>query len=178
MDVTNAKIAIIGLGYVGLPLAAEFGKKHTVVGFDINLSRIQELKKGEDSTLETTSQELKEAVNLIYTENPEDINDCTVFIVTVPTPIDDCNAPDLSALESACEIISRVINKGDIVIFESTVFPGATEDHCAPIIERGSGLKYGTEFFCGYSPERINPGDKKNTIEVPASNLSRVKHSI
>ena len=164
MDVTNAKIAIIGLGYVGLPLAAEFGKKHTVVGFDINLSRIQELKKGEDSTLETTSQELKEAVNLIYTENPEDINDCTVFIVTVPTPIDECKKPILTPLRKASETVGKALKKDDIVIYESTVYPGATEEVCVPILEEMSGLKFNQDFYCGYSPERINPGDKHHRL--------------
>ena len=164
MDVTNAKIAIIGLGYVGLPLAAEFGKKHTVVGFDINLSRIQELKKGEDSTLETTSQELKEAVNLIYTENPEDINDCTVFIVTVPTPIDECKKPNLTPLRKASETVGKALKKDDIVIYESTVYPGATEEVCVPILEEMSGLKFNQDFYCGYSPERINPGDKHHRL--------------
>ena len=155
------KIAIIGLGYVGLPLATEFGKKHTVVGFDINQSRIQELKKGEDSTLETTSQERKEAVNLIYTENPEDIKDCTVFIVTVPTPIDECKNPNLTPLRKASETVGKALKKDDIVIYESTVYPGATEEVCVPILEEMSGLKFNQDFFCGYSPERINPGDKK-----------------
>ena len=164
MDTTNAKIAIIGLGYVGLPLAAEFGKKHTVVGFDINQSRIQELKKGEDSTLETTSQERKEAVNLIYTENPEDIKDCTVFIVTVPTPIDECKKPNLTPLRKASETVGKVLKKNDIVVYESTVYPGATEEVCVPILEEMSGLKFNQDFYCGYSPERINPGDKHHRL--------------
>ena len=149
MDTTNAKIAIIGLGYVGLPLATEFGKKHTVVGFDINQSRIQELKKGEDSTLETTSQEREEAVNLIYTENPEDIKDCTVFIVTVPTPIDECKNPNLTPLRKASETVGKVLKKDDIVVYESTVYPGATEEVCVPILEDISGLKYNQDFYCG-----------------------------
>ena len=158
------KIAIIGLGYVGLPLATEFGKKHTVVGFDINQSRIQELKKGEDSTLETTSQERKEAVNLIYTENPEDIKDCTVFIVTVPTPIDECKNPNLTPLRKASETVGKALKKDDIVIYESTVYPGATEEVCVPILEEMSGLKFNQDFYCGYSPERINPGDKLHRL--------------
>ena len=161
---TNAKIAIIGLGYVGLPLATEFGKNHSVVGFDINQSRIQELKKGEDSTLETTSQERKEAVNLIYTENPEDINDCTVFIVTVPTPIDECKKPNLTPLRKASETVGKALKKDDIVIYESTVYPGATEEVCVPILEEISGLKFNQDFYCGYSPERINPGDKHHRL--------------
>jgi len=158
------KIAIIGLGYVGLPLATEFGKKHTVVGFDINQSRIQELKKGEDSTLETTIQERKEAVNLIYTENPEDIKDCTVFIVTVPTPIDECKNPNLTPLRKASETVGKALKKDDIVIYESTVYPGATEEVCVPILEEMSGLKFNQDFYCGYSPERINPGDKLHRL--------------
>jgi len=158
------KIAIIGLGYVGLPLATEFGKKHTVVGFDINQSRIQELKKGEDSTLETTIQERKEAVNLIYTENPEDIKDCKVFIVTVPTPIDECKNPNLTPLRKASETVGKALKKDDIVIYESTVYPGATEEVCVPILEEMSGLKFNQDFYCGYSPERINPGDKLHRL--------------
>ena len=164
MDVTNAKIAIIGLGYVGLPLANEFGKNHSVVGFDINQSRIQELKKGEDSTLETTSQEREEAVNLIYTENSEDIKDCTVFIVTVPTPIDEFKNPNLTPLRKASETVGKVLKKDDIVIYESTVYPGATEEVCVPILEVMSGLKFNQDFYCGYSPERINPGDKHHRL--------------
>jgi len=164
MDETNAKIAIIGLGYVGLPLAIEFGKKYMVVGFDINQSRIRELKKGEDSTLETTSQERKEAVNLIYTENPEDIKDCTVFIVTVPTPIDEFKNPNLTPLRKASETVGKALKKDDIVIYESTVYPGATEEVCVPILEKMSGLKFNQDFYCGYSPERINPGDKLHRL--------------
>ena len=164
MDKTNSKIAIIGLGYVGLPLATEFGKTHTVVGFDINQSRILELKKGEDSTLETTSQERKEAVNLIYTENPEDIKDCTVFIVTVPTPIDEYKNPNLTPLKKASETVGKALKKDDIVIYESTVYPGATEEVCVPILEEMSGLKFNQDFYCGYSPERINPGDKLHRL--------------
>ena len=164
IDITNAKIAIIGLGYVGLPLANEFGKNHSVVGFDINQSRIQELKKGEDSTLETTSQEREEAVNLIYTENPEDIKDCTVFIVTVPTPIDELKNPNLMPLRKASETVGKVLKKDDIVVYESTVYPGATEEVCVPILEEMSGLKFNQDFYCGYSPERINPGDKHHRL--------------
>ena len=164
IDITNAKIAIIGLGYVGLPLANEFGKNHSVVGFDINQSRIQELKKGEDSTLETTSQEREEAVNLIYTENPEDIKDCTVFIVTVPTPIDELKNPNLTPLRKASETVGKVLKKDDIVVYESTVYPGATEEVCVPILEEMSGFKFNQDFYCGYSPERINPGDKHHRL--------------
>ena len=164
IDITNAKIAIIGLGYVGLPLANEFGKNHSVVGFDINQSRIQELKKGEDSTLETTSQEREEAVNLIYTENPEDIKDCTVFIVTVPTPIDELKNPNLMPLRKASETVGKVLKKDDIVVYESTVYPGATEEVCVPILEEMSGFKFNQDFYCGYSPERINPGDKHHRL--------------
>jgi len=160
----NKKIALIGLGYVGLPLAVEFGKKRTVVGFDINQPRINDLKNGVDSTLETTSEELKDAVNLSYTTNLEDIKDCTIFIVTVPTPIDKHKRPDLTPLEKSSEAVGSILKKGDIVIYESTVYPGATEEVCVPILEEQSGLKFNQDFYCGYSPERINPGDKEHRV--------------
>ena len=160
----NKKIALIGLGYVGLPLAVEFGKKRVVVGFDINQSRINNLKNGVDSTLETTSEELKDAVHLSYTTNLEDIKDCTIFIVTVPTPIDKHKRPDLTPLEKSSETVGSVLKKGDIVIYESTVYPGATEEVCVPILEQQSGLKFNKDFYCGYSPERINPGDKEHRV--------------
>ena len=160
----NKKIALIGLGYVGLPLAIEFSKKHSVVGFDINQSRIEELKNGTDSTLETTSQELKGAVHLSYTTNLEDIKDCTIFIITVPTPIDKHKRPNLAPLEKSSESVASVLKKGDIVIYESTVYPGATEEICVPILEEKSGLRFNKDFYCGYSPERINPGDKEHRV--------------
>ena len=160
----SKKIALIGLGYVGLPLAVEFGKKRSVIGFDINQHRINDLKNGIDSTLETTSEELKDAVHLSYTTNLEDIKDCTIFIVTVPTPIDKHKRPDLTPLEKSSETVGSVLKKGDIVIYESTVYPGATEEVCVPILEQQSGLKFNKDFYCGYSPERINPGDKEHRV--------------
>jgi len=160
----NKKIALIGLGYVGLPLAVEFGKKRTVVGFDINKNRIDELKQGVDITLETTKQELKDAVYLSYTTNLDDIKDCSIFIVTVPTPIDKHKRPDLTPLEKSSESVGKILKKGDIVIYESTVYPGATEEVCVPILEQQSGLTFNKDFYCGYSPERINPGDKEHRV--------------
>ncbi len=160
----NKKIALVGLGYVGLPLAVEFGKKRAVVGFDINQSRIDDLKNDIDSTLETTEQELKNATYLSYTTNLDDIKDCTIFIVTVPTPIDKHKRPDLTPLEKSSEAVGSILKKGDIVIYESTVYPGATEEVCVPILEEQSGLKFNEDFYCGYSPERINPGDKEHRV--------------
>jgi UDP-N-acetyl-D-glucosamine/UDP-N-acetyl-D-galactosamine dehydrogenase len=160
----NIKIAIIGLGYVGLPLAVEFGKKSTVVGFDINQSRIDELRQGKDSTLEVEPSELLNSKGLKFGSSLEDLNDCNVYIITVPTPIDEANAPDLTPLEKASEMLAKVISKGDIVIYESTVYPGATEEVCIPLLERGSGFVFNQDFYAGYSPERINPGDKVNTL--------------
>jgi len=164
MNIENAKIAVIGLGYVGLPLAVEFGKHREVLGFDINAKRVDELKSGHDSTLETTPGELSQATGLSFTCDVDQLNQANVFIVTVPTPIDEFNAPDMKPLRKASEMLSRVIKKGDVVIYESTVYPGATEEVCLPILEAGSGLKFNLEFFAGYSPERINPGDKLNTL--------------
>ena len=158
------RICIIGLGYVGLPLAVEFGKNREVIGFDINQKRVDELLAGHDSTLEVEDKKLKEAVHLRYTSDVQDIKEATVYIVTVPTPIDDSNAPDLTPLRKASAMLATVIKVGDVVIYESTVYPGATEEVCIPIIEKGSGLKFNTDFFAGYSPERINPGDKVNTL--------------
>jgi UDP-N-acetyl-D-galactosamine dehydrogenase len=158
------KLAIIGLGYVGLPLAVEFGKKRQVVGFDINQKRIDELKSGNDFTLETTAEELHDASFLSYTTNLDDLRDCTCFIVTVPTPIDEHKRPDLTPLIKASESVGKVLKKGDIVIYESTVYPGATEEDCVPVLEQFSGLKFNHDFFCGYSPERINPGDKEHRV--------------
>jgi len=161
----EAKIAVIGLGYVGLPLAAEFAKKQfSVVGFDINEGRIAELESGTDSTLELSSDELKEAGNLRYTTDPRGLRDCNIYIVTVPTPINKHKQPDLGALISASRLVGGVIAPGDIVIYESTVFPGATEERCIPEVEETSGLKFNVDFFAGYSPERINPGDKEHRL--------------
>ena len=158
------KIAIIGLGYVGLPLAVEFGKHRQVLGFDINQQRIAELQSGQDHTLECNPAQLKEAINLSYSNQLEDLKGCQIFIVTVPTPVDQANRPDMTPLIKASETVSKVLNAGDIVIYESTVYPGATEEVCVPVLEKFSGLKFNENFFCGYSPERINPGDKVNTL--------------
>ncbi|MBL7859862.1 MAG: nucleotide sugar dehydrogenase [Cyclobacteriaceae bacterium] len=158
------KIGIIGLGYVGLPLAVEFGKILEVVGFDINQERIQELKYGHDRTLEVDSAELKSATNLTYSSNPQNLNAVNYFIVTVPTPVDEYKTPDLTPLIKASETVGKVLKKGDIVIYESTVYPGCTEEDCVPVLEMHSGLKFNVDFFCGYSPERINPGDKQHRL--------------
>jgi UDP-N-acetyl-D-galactosamine dehydrogenase len=158
------KIAIIGLGYVGLPLAVAFGKQHNVIGFDINEARILELQSGQDSTRETTPEELKAATHLCFCYKPQGISSCQIFIVTVPTPVDQANRPDLTPLVKASETVGKVLKAGDIVIYESTVYPGATEEVCVPVLEKFSGLKFNQDFFCGYSPERINPGDKVNTL--------------
>ncbi len=160
----NIKLAIIGLGYVGLPLAVEFGKKRPVMGFDINAKRINELKAGRDHTLETEPEELRAAKFLSFTDQPEELRACNVFIVTVPTPIDEHKRPDLTPLIKASETIGKVLKPGDIVIYESTVYPGATEEDCIPVLEKHSGLKFNRDFFAGYSPERINPGDKAHRV--------------
>jgi len=157
-------IAIIGLGYVGLPLAVEFGKQQPVIGFDINQNRIQQLKNGFDSTLEVDAEDLRAAIHLHYTTNSEELRKATIFIVTVPTPIDKYKQPDLKPLISASTTVGKALKKGDIVIYESTVYPGCTEEDCVPILEKHSGLTFNKDFFCGYSPERINPGDKEHTI--------------
>lgn len=164
MNVTDKRIAIIGLGYVGLPLAVEFGKTRPVIGFDINKKRIAELENGQDHTLEVTADELKCAEFLEYSANIDDLKVASVFIVTVPTPIDQANRPDLTPLVKASETVGKVLKKGDIVIYESTVYPGCTEEICVPALEKNSGLKFNVDFYCGYSPERINPGDKVNTL--------------
>ena len=164
LNIDNIKIAVIGLGYVGLPLAVEFGKYRPVIGFDINEKRVQELKDGLDITLEVSSDELKMATSLKFTTELDNIADYNFYIITVPTPIDDNNAPDLTPLESASTAVGKVIKAGDIVVYESTVYPGATEEVCIPIIEKVSGLKFNQDFYVGYSPERINPGDKINTL--------------
>jgi UDP-N-acetyl-D-glucosamine/UDP-N-acetyl-D-galactosamine dehydrogenase len=162
----KSKLAIIGLGYVGLPLAVEFGKKRQVIGFDINQDRINELKNGQDRSLEVPSNEFKQSKNLNFTNSIDDIKNCKIFIVTIPTPVDDNNKPDLSLLEKCCEMIGSFIKKDDLIIFESTVYPGVTEEICAPIIEKKSGLIFNEDFYCGYSPERINPGDKNRHIST------------
>ena len=164
MQYSETPIAVVGLGYVGLPLAVEFGVKRKVIGFDTNEARIKELKKGLDNTLETTSQELKDAIYLSYTNSLKDIKDCKIFIITVPTPIDKNKQPNLSPLKDASEAIGSILKKGDLVIYESTVYPGATEEVCVPILETISGLFFNKDFYCGYSPERINPGDKEHRI--------------
>ncbi|MGL5336185.1 MAG: Vi polysaccharide biosynthesis UDP-N-acetylglucosamine C-6 dehydrogenase TviB [Enterovibrio sp.] len=164
MKLENLKIGIIGLGYVGLPLAVEFGKKIKTIGFDINKKRVEELKSGVDLTLECSTEELKSAPLLTYTHQLENIKDCNFYIVTVPTPITDEKTPDLNPLKKASEALAKVISHGDIVVFESTVYPGATEEVCLPIIEKNSGLVFNRDFFAGYSPERINPGDKVNRL--------------
>ncbi len=163
-SVDEAKIALVGLGYVGLPLAVEFAKHFPTVGFDISERRIAELNAGRDSTLEVSAEELAEVPGLRYTADPEEIRDCNVYIVTVPTPIDEHKRPDLRPLESASLTVGRLLKRGDVVIYESTVYPGATEEICVPILERESGLKYNQDFFAGYSPERINPGDKEHRV--------------
>jgi len=173
MTLENSKIAIIGLGYVGLPLAIEFGKKYKVLGFDINQARIEELKCGKDRTYEADLEGLQFAMNLAiesyevgltFSSNKEELKSYNVFIVTVPTPIDQFKAPDLTPLLKASEMLGKILKKGDIVIYESTVYPGCTEEDCVPLLEKYSGLKFNVDFYCGYSPERINPGDKVNTI--------------
>jgi len=158
------KIAIIGLGYVGLPLAAEFGKHRPVIGFDIDVNRISELVAGQDRTLEVSPEELSQSVHLQYSADIDDLRSATIYIVTVPTPIDAYKRPDLTPLIKASETLGRVLKKGDIVIYESTVYPGATEDDCVPVLEGISGLRFNVDFFCGYSPERINPGDKAHRL--------------
>lgn len=164
MQLEDIKIAIIGLGYVGLPLAVEFGCKRPVVGFDINQRRVDQLKAGKDITLETTEKELASAKYLTFTTNIDNLRTCNVYIVTVPTPIDEYKRPDLTPLIKASQNIGQVLKKGDIVIYESTVYPGCTEEDCVPVLEKHSGLKYNEDFYCGYSPERINPGDKEHRV--------------
>lgn len=160
----NVKLGIIGLGYVGLPLAVEFGKKYPTLGFDINAGRVEELKQGHDFTLEVSTEELADSAFINYSANVDDLKDCNIYIVTVPTPIDKHKQPDLTPLVKASAMLAKVINKGDIVIYESTVYPGATEEVCLPEIERHSGLVFNQDFYAGYSPERINPGDKEHRV--------------
>jgi len=161
---SGKKIAVIGLGYVGLPLAVEFGKKYDTLGFDINQSRITELLNGHDSTLEVSDEELKDSPKLNYSCSADDLKACNTYIVTVPTPIDEHNQPDLTPLIKASEMLGGVVSKGDIIIYESTVYPGATEEDCIPVVERVSGLEFNKDFYAGYSPERINPGDKEHRV--------------
>ncbi|PHR26931.1 MAG: Vi polysaccharide biosynthesis UDP-N-acetylglucosamine C-6 dehydrogenase TviB [Desulfotalea sp.] len=160
----DPKICIIGLGYVGLPLAVEFGKKISTIGFDLNQRRIKELSLGKDVTLEVETEELQQAALLTFTSSNEDIKSCNIYIVAVPTPIDASKRPDLTPLEGASRTVAAVLKKGDLVIYESTVYPGATEEVCVPLLEEISGLRYNEDFFCGYSPERINPGDKQHRL--------------
>ncbi|ROT46371.1 nucleotide sugar dehydrogenase [Pusillimonas sp. NJUB218] len=182
MDLGDQKIAIIGLGYVGLPLAVEFGKQRAVLGFDINEARIAELRSGIDSTLEVTSADLKAAPHLVFSSQRADLESCGVFIVTVPTPIDTANRPDLTPIVKASETVGKALKPGAVVIYESTVFPGCTEEVCVPILERVSGLKFNVDFFCGYSPERINPGDKVNTLttirKITSGSTSEVAEAV
>ena len=164
MDIKNSSIAIIGQGYVGLPLAIEFGKKHQTIGFDINIDRIEDLKNGIDHTNEATPEQLRSAQELTFSSDINDIKDSTIYIVTVPTPIDEFKTPDLKPLRAASQMLGEILKKGDIVIYESTVYPGCTEEVCVPLLEESSNLKFNTDFYCGYSPERIVPGDKINTL--------------
>ena len=178
LQLSELKIAIIGLGYVGLPLAVEFGKKVPVVGFDIHQKRIDELKSGQDHTLEVSPEELAQSTQLTYSANLDDLKSCNFFIVTVPTPIDDYKQPDLTPLVKASESIGRVVSQGDVVVYESTVYPGATEEKCIPVLEHVSGLKFNQDFYAGYSPERINPGDKlhrvTNILKITSGSTSEV----
>ncbi len=164
LNKSDYRLAVIGLGYVGLPLAVEFSKSYSVVGFDINPQRVSELSDGIDSTLEVSSEDLTSATKLTYSSNVKDITECNVYVVTVPTPVDEVNRPDLLPLIKASETVGKLLKNNDIIIYESTVFPGATEEVCVPVLEKASGLEFNTDFFVGYSPERINPGDKVNTL--------------
>jgi UDP-N-acetyl-D-galactosamine dehydrogenase len=164
LSLRNCRIGVIGLGYVGLPLAVEFGKHYDTIGFDINPERVAELRRGKDRTLEADARELRAAKRLRFTSEAKDLKSCRVYVVTVPTPIDADKRPDLGPLERASETVGRVLKRGDIVIYESTVFPGCTEEICVPILERRSGLKFNRDFFAGYSPERINPGDREHRL--------------
>ncbi|HWL64095.1 MAG TPA: Vi polysaccharide biosynthesis UDP-N-acetylglucosamine C-6 dehydrogenase TviB [Steroidobacteraceae bacterium] len=164
LSLRKCRVGVVGLGYVGLPLAVEFGKQYRTVGFDVKSARIKELSSGRDSTLEVSRTELKTAAKLTFTANVKDLKSCHVYIVTVPTPIDDYKRPDLTPLVKASESLGTVLKKGDIVIYESTVYPGCTEEVCVPILEKVSGLKFNRDFFAGYSPERINPGDKQHRL--------------
>ena len=164
LSLTNTKIAVIGQGYVGLPLAVEFGKHYPTLGFDINATRIEQLVNGIDLTQEMSAEQLKGSEHLTFSSNKEDLVQANVYVVTVPTPIDEHKKPDLSPLKGATNMLAKVLKKGDVVIYESTVYPGCTEEDCVPLLEQGSGLVYNQDFFCGYSPERIVPGDKERTL--------------
>ena len=181
-NLSEAKVAVIGLGYVGLPLAVEFSKKYRVLGFDINEGRIDELSSGKDSTLEVSPEELLDAKDLQFSANKNDLKNCNVYIVTVPTPIDKYMQPDLTPLIKASEMLGGVIKRDDVVIYESTVYPGATEEDCIPVVEKISGLKFNQDFYAGYSPERINPGDKEhrvtNILKVTSGSTSEVANHV
>ena len=182
MNLTDKTIAVIGLGYVGLPLAVEFGKKRAVIGFDIKDQRVSELASGVDHTLECSAEELREAKHLSFTSDSEQLKKAQVFIVTVPTPVDKANRPDLTPLVKASETVGKVLKLGDVVIYESTVYPGATEEVCVPVLEKYSGLVFNKDFFCGYSPERINPGDKEHRLpsirKVTSGSTSKVAECV
>ena len=182
MNLTDKTIAVIGLGYVGLPLAVEFGKKRAVIGFDIKDQRVSELASGVDHTLECSAEELREAKHLSFTSDSEQLKKAQVFIVTVPTPVDKANRPDLTPLVKASETVGNVLKLGDVVIYESTVYPGATEEVCVPVLEKYSGLVFNKDFYCGYSPERINPGDKEHRLpsirKVTSGSTSKVAECV
>ena len=182
MNLENVKIAIIGLGYVGLPLAVEVGKRRMTLGFDINPDRLAELRSGKDSTLEVTPDELTQAKHLCFSNQMEDLRQCKVFIVTVPTPVDKANRPDLTPLIKASETVGKVMSEGCVVIYESTVYPGATEEVCVPVLEKFSGKKFNQDFYCGYSPERINPGDKEHRLpsikKITSGSTSEVAEAV
>jgi UDP-N-acetyl-D-glucosamine/UDP-N-acetyl-D-galactosamine dehydrogenase len=182
MKLESSAIAIVGLGYVGLPLAVEFGKVRPVIGFDINKRRVAELESGKDHTLEVAPAELKHAKHLKYTADIEQLKHAQIYIVTVPTPIDSANRPDLTPLVKASEMVGKALKKGDVVIYESTVYPGCTEEICVPTLEKYSGFKFNVDFYCGYSPERINPGDKVNTLtkikKITSGSTPEVAHAV
>lgn len=182
MNLSDKKIAVIGLGYVGLPLAVEFGKKFKVIGFDINQARVKELQSGKDSTLEVTESELSTLSQLTFSYDVADLKKANIYIVTVPTPINEHKQPDLTPLIKASEMLGTVINKDDIIIYESTVYPGATEEECLPVVEKSSGLKFNKDFFAGYSPERINPGDKEhrvtNILKVTSGSIPEIAETV
>jgi len=177
-NINNKKIAIIGQGYVGLPLAIEFGKKYPTIGFDINVKRVEDLKKGIDFTNETSIKQIRNANKLIFSSNVDTIKSCNLFIVTVPTPIDEFKTPDLTSIKEASKMLGKILKRGDIVVYESTVYPGCTEEVCVPILEKTSGLIFNTDFYCGYSPERIVPGDKINTLTTIKKVTSGSTHEI
>lgn len=182
VDLSEIKLCVVGLGYVGLPLAVEFGRKRSVIGFDINPQRIEQLKAGCDSTLEVSEEALGEAPFLIYTTDPNALREANCFIITVPTPIDEYKRPDLGPLLKASETVGNVLKRGDMVIYESTVYPGCTEEDCVPVLEKRSGLKFNQDFFCGYSPERINPGDKAHRLttikKVTSGSTPEIAHLV